>query len=279
MEMGNKANILNIFYTKLEIIGIRKTPRMKIEDAFKYVANGSLKKIPKKHLTRKLLLESNPKEEDGYYINIPQTPLIVEIIHRGLVDQVPKGIFNINFVCTEVGPRGRTILMELAEGGSLKSAPKSSLSKKNVLKLDSLGNNVLYHSCRTGDVSLLPPNILNPKVLTKRNQRGRSPLHEAARHGNLGLIPKKLINEKTMLGQTPQKTDPIDELYIYIIGKEKNSTLIENILETYSREGLKYLEKKDLPLNCLATKELKQRRSKDFSKKLSGRSKDLKILD
>jgi hypothetical protein len=249
------------------------------EDVFKYIAKGNLIKIPKRYLSRRMLLESNPTEEDGYYINTPQTPLIVEIIHRGLVNQIPEGIFNTSFVCTEVGPNNKTILMHLAEEGFLRKAPKISLNKKNVLKQDSLGNNVLYHSCRTGEVSLIPPNILDPRVLTKQNQRGRSPLHEAARHGNIVLLPKKFVNEKTMLGLVPKKTDPIDELYTYIIGKEKNSTLIEGILETYSSEGLKYLEKKDLPLNCLATKELKQRRSKEFSEKLSDRSKDLKILD
>ncbi len=268
-----------IFFTIQIVKKLDKlSKKMKIEDLFTTIRTGDLQGIPKRSLTQENLLKCNPKDFGQYYIHIPNTPLINEIIKQGLISCIPKKTLNNRFLNKETGPHNRTIFIEIADNGYLHMLPQENITKRNCTKEDAIGNNALYHSCRTGEISLIPQKFYNEAILTKRNLRGRSCLHEAAKFGHLNKIPQDYITEETMIGSNPEKVDPIDDYYIYVIGHYKSSTNIENLLNSYGDKTLQYLKHKCLPLNCIATKILRNRRSERFSRALNSKSKDLVIL-
>lgn len=251
---------------------------MTIEKAFILVQAGKVKEIPKRYLTQRFLLKCNPKETEGYYIDVPNTPLITEIIKRDQATLLPKKTFTPGFLRKECGYKNKTIMIELAEHGYLYLAPKSTLTRKDITREDAEGKSALYHSCKTGEISLIPKKAYNLGSIIKRNKQGRSCLHEAAKHGNIPYLPKRFITEATMTGKDPLKIDPIDEMFSALAREGKpNLYQLEQMLNLYSEPRLIYLEKKELPIRLIATKIRKLRKAKKFSEQLSLRSKELEI--
>jgi hypothetical protein len=233
--------------------------------------------FPKSILTQKILLSNNPQDLGAYFINANLNTLIVEIIKNDLISLLPKRLLTKGLMLKEIDQNNRTVLMEFAKHGLLYLAPKEAITAKTITKKDSFGESVIYHACTTGEVALIPTELITKGAVTDKNRRGRNCLHQASRHGNLHLLPPKTITPATMLGKDPQRLDPIEEYYTYCIGKDKNPDNILKMLNQYKDKELHYIEKKDLAINCLATKILRQRRAKEFAKCLNKKSKTLKL--
>lgn len=247
------------------------------DQAINCLEHGNFDLVSNKFLSTNFLLQIEESTQEQYYMEVNKKPLIFRIIQEGNLTYLPKTILKRKVLTAETGYYKKTILLELASQGCLHLVAKNLLTKKALLKRDSMGNNCIFYSCQTGEIANLPLSLIKIENLISKNQRGRTSMHQLCQYGHLNKIPIGLVNEHTLLGDDPKKLDPIDELYSYIIAKEKSHNKIQDILNEFSKIGLSYLEKKDYIISHLSTQILRKRNSAYLTQQISKKSKDWEL--